>query len=66
MRRRCLAIGCETRRSEGQPCCASHWRLLPAENQRAIRSAGRSKAPEAGRVAVREAVRQLAEWEGRA
>lgn len=66
----CLATGCTARRRKGHIFCKPHWDLVSKDRQRRIRTAAEHKAdPKVFGVLmaeIRGAIRDLAEWEGRA
>ncbi len=66
----CLAKGCTARRRKGHVMCKPHWDLVPKDRQLRIRTAAQHKA-EPGMdgvvlAEIRGAIRDVAEWEGRA
>ena len=71
-RRRCAAIGCDERIPPQLLFCSPHWKLISRDvRQRVIRhyQIGQERRGDASpeyRAAAREAIRQVAELEGRA
>lgn len=63
--RRCMALGCALGRRATQPFCAPHYALLDAGTKASMRLAGQSGDKAAGRAAVRQAIRELANKEMR-
>lgn len=63
--KQCLAAGCKKSRGDQQVFCLSHWRMVLPATQAAIHSAYRRRDRVALRKAIREAIREIADWEGR-
>lgn len=62
-RSRCRALGCGRRVSREKLFCVRHWALLPGRSQERVCAAFSS--PASLTLALREAIRYLAEQEGR-